>query len=80
MFCVSGRVARQIGEAKMSRSELLSTIRQHRGEIFVGVLARSDVIYVKAVKSDLLSALKNIGDDELTASISFGSLYIDNAS
>jgi len=64
----------------MTRKELLSTVQRYKGAIYVGVLARDDILYVRAVKSDLLGMLSLVGDNQLTARVSCGALYVDNAS
>ena len=60
----------------MTNKELLNTIRSHKGEIVVGMLVRNDVIYVKAVKSDLIKALRDTPDNIATASSSKGNRYV----
>lgn len=62
----------------MTRDELLKSIRNHTGEVCVGMVSRSDVIYVKVVKSDLLKVLDNIGDNELRTNRTKGTLYVDS--
>ena len=64
----------------MIDTELLATIRNHRGPIYVGMLLRDDVVYVKVVKEDLLSRLRCIQLNQAYASITEGCMYIHNAS
>jgi len=63
----------------MTNRELNTIVRRYRGAIYVGVLARDDILYVRAIKADLLEMLSLVGDDQLTARESCGALYIDNA-
>jgi hypothetical protein len=60
--------------------EVIAIVRYSRGPLYVGVLARSDVIYIQAVKKDLLQRLERVADHELTAVVSkdSGCVFIDN--
>lgn len=63
----------------MKTSEVRRTIREHRGDVYVGVLVRDDVIYVKAVKSDLLKQLEKVADHAVVTSRNTdGMLFLDN--
>jgi hypothetical protein len=57
--------------------DVISAVRKHRGTIYVGVLARNDVFYVKVVKRDLLIAIAGMVDNEIYAKVSHGVLHID---
>ncbi len=41
----------------MVRSELVKQIKAHKGDIWVAVSSFDDVMYVKAVKSDLIAQI-----------------------
>lgn len=63
----------------MTRCELLKIIRKHVGLIYVGMIAKNDVVYVRVVKSDLLTVIDKIDNNELEARLVKGDLYIDRA-
>lgn len=61
----------------MLTREIIKAIREFRGDVMVGVLVRDDVIYVKAVKSDLLDAIAELSDGQAYVSEVGGKLYFD---
>ena len=62
----------------MTRVELIRVIRQHKGKIYAGLLGRNDCYYVQVVKSDLLTIVENITDNELETRFVDGALYLDS--
>jgi len=63
----------------MERNQLLKIVREYRGPIYGAVLGNNDIHYIQLVKTDLLNILANVRDNELTADIRSGCLYIDRA-
>ena len=53
-----------------------SRIADHRGEVHIGMLIAGDVIYVKAVKADLLYNLRQISDDAISVYVAGGICYV----
>ena len=50
----------------MKARQLIRQIKAHTGPVMVGVINGNDVIYVQAVKSDLIVQLSRFADDEET--------------
>jgi len=63
----------------MTRQQLLSRVRAHRGPICAPISGNNDVHWVRVVKSDLLLMLDGIEDGELEARVTAKTLYIDRA-
>lgn len=63
----------------MKTTQVIAAVRKHTGIIYVGMLCRNDVVYVRAVKSDLLNTLQRIADNEIEYIVENGDLFIDSA-
>ena len=48
----------------MNTADIVKIVKKHKGPVFVGVCLRDDVVYMQAVKADLLYHLESIGDDQ----------------
>jgi hypothetical protein len=59
--------------------DVKKTIREYRGPIFMTCHTRNDVYYVRVFKTDLLDAIKNLGDNEVEATFTSGTLYVDTS-
>lgn len=62
-------------------SKYKNLVKNHKGLIFAGVLAKSDVIYFKITKTEILYQMENQGsgfDKEFYISEDDGSLYVNN--
>ena len=55
----------------MVRSELVKQIKAHKGDIWVGVSSFDDVMYVKAVKSDLIAQIERYHPFDAETGFSF---------
>jgi hypothetical protein len=62
-------------------SKVRAAIRAHRGPVYVGMILRDDVIFVQAVKADLLDRLASLTDDDEQVScfVRKGDLFVTNA-
>ena len=59
------------------------TVKEHKGDILVGVLGKNDIFYFKVSKKETLSMIISLGtifDEMFSISKINGTLCIDNAS
>lgn len=64
----------------MNTADIVKIVKKHKGPVFVGVCLRDDVVYMQAVKADLLYHLESIGDDQAEVFLKDGDLYFTSAS
>ena len=62
----------------MKTKDVVKAIREYRGSIYVGMLVRDGVIYVKPVKSDLIKEIQGLSDGSIVAEEHHGALYVDS--
>lgn len=62
--------------------DVLKTLKAWKGPVFVGVLFKDEIAYIKAYKNDLvaylLSLKENNINDQCYLTITEGNLYLDN--
>lgn len=70
-----------LSKDETTTAEMAAIIRNHRGDVCVGVLTTNDVFYVKAVKADLIHQVKesDLAGSHIRLSVLDGVLYVDNA-
>lgn len=63
----------------MDTSQIEKTVRAHKGPIYVAMLLRDDVTYIKVTKPAILAVLECVADGSLSVRLDAqcGGLYID---
>mgnify|MGYP003333250287 CR=1 FL=1 len=56
---------------------VIKIIRDFKGPVLISMLVNEDVIYVQAIKKDLIEQLKKSSEDCVTASERDGFLYVE---
>jgi hypothetical protein len=59
--------------------DVIRMVRKHVGPVKVAMLVRDDVIYVQAVKQDLLRMLDGMPDGQVEAREMHGFMFVDRA-